>query len=119
MSHYLMKSTRVERITLAEGTPLPSPRTYHASCLVDKYMVVSGGEANNTDMTDMWALDIELCKWHQFEISDVSCFQAKRFHSLSAMSDNRVVTFGGCHSEYVHLNDVNVFYLNDFVKSGG
>ena len=35
------------------------------------------------------------------------------------MTDNRVVTFGGCHSEYVHLNDVNVFYLNDFVKSNG
>ena len=114
-----MKSTRVERISLAEGTLLPSPRTYHASCLVDKYMVVSGGEANNTDMTDMWALDIEECRWHQLEISDVSCFQAKRFHSLSAMSENRVVTFGGCHSEYVHLNDVNVFYLNDFVKSDG
>ena len=98
---------------------MPSPRTYHASCLVDKYMVVSGGEANNTDMTDMWALDIEEGRWCQFEIPDINCFQAKRFHSISALSESRVVTFGGCHSEYVHLNDVNVFFLNDFVKSNG
>lgn len=30
-----------------------------------------------------------------------------------------MITFGGCHSEYVHLNDLNIFYLDDFVKSNG
>ena len=30
-----------------------------------------------------------------------------------------MITFGGCHSEYVHMNDVNIFYLNDFVTSDG
>ena len=29
------------------------------------------------------------------------------------------MTFGGCHSEYVHLNDVNVFQLDNFVRSNG
>jgi len=28
------------------------------------------------------------------------------------------VTFGGCHSEYVHLNDVNIFDLSNFVERG-
>ena len=59
----LRRRTKVERMRLAEGSPMPSPRTYHASCLVDKFMVVSGGEANNTDMTDMWALKIEEGRW--------------------------------------------------------
>ena len=35
------------------------------------------------------------------------------------MSKNRLVSFGGCHSEYVHLNDVNVFDLDAFIKSDG
>lgn len=61
--YQLSRRTKVERMRLAEGSPMPSPRTYHASCLVDKFMVVSGGEANNTDMTDMWALNIEEGKW--------------------------------------------------------
>jgi hypothetical protein len=27
-----------------------------------------------------------------------------------------VITFGGCHSEYVHLNDLNIFDMTEFVK---
>ncbi len=45
-------------------------------------------------------------------------FHAKRFHTASAVSNNRVVTFGGCHSEYVHLNEVNIFDLTNFVLNG-
>jgi hypothetical protein len=30
---------------------------------------------------------------------------------------NRVVTFGGCHSEYMHLNDVNIFDLTNFIDN--
>ncbi len=38
----------------------PVARTYHASCLVGKYMVISGGEATVlADLQDIWALDIE------------------------------------------------------------
>ena len=44
---------------------------------------------------------------------------SKRFHTISSLSKNRVVSFGGCHSEYVHLNDVNVFDLQAFVSSRG
>lgn len=45
-------------------------------------------------------------------------FHAKRFHTASAISLNRVVTFGGCHSEYVHLNEVNIFDLTSFIENG-
>ena len=50
-------------------------------------------------------------------ILNSECFKAKRFHTVSAISRNRVISFGGCHSEYVHLNDLNIFDLTDFVES--
>jgi hypothetical protein len=48
----------VTLMELQENSPLPLSRTYHAACLVDKYMVISGGEAS-ADMQDMWALDLD------------------------------------------------------------
>ena len=103
---------------LQEQYQLPAPRTYHAACLVDKYMVICGGEAN-ADMQDMWTLDLELGIWCQLELHGVETFKPKRFHSASAVSKNRVITFGGCFAEYQHLNDVNIFDLDQFVKNGG
>jgi hypothetical protein len=47
----------VELVQLT-STIIPEARTYHASCLVDRFMVVVGGEAHNTDMNDIWALDL-------------------------------------------------------------
>ena len=38
---------------------IPSARTYHASTLVEKYMVVVGGESGSSDLNDFWALDLE------------------------------------------------------------
>lgn len=49
---------------------MPLPRTYHASCLVGQYMIVVGGESNNTDMQDLWALDLEAGRWAKLEISN-------------------------------------------------
>ena len=62
---------------------------------------------------------MELCGWTQLEVLNQTPFHAKRFHSSCTVSQNRVITFGGCHSEYVHLNELNVFYMDDFVKSNG
>jgi hypothetical protein len=41
---------------------IPCPRTYHASCLLDKYMIVSGGESNG-DLKDLWMYDLEYYNW--------------------------------------------------------
>jgi hypothetical protein len=38
--------------------------------------------------------------------------------TASAISKNRIVTFGGCHSEYEHLNDLDMFDLTSFIESG-
>ena len=82
-------------------------------------MFICGGEANSSDLQDFWVFDLELCGWIQLEITGQVAFHAKRFHSCCSVSQNRVITFGGCHSEYVHLNDLNIFYLDDFVSSNG
>jgi hypothetical protein len=94
-------------------------RTYHASCLIGKFMIVCGGEAAVlADLQDIWALDIETQTWQQLYFSNTESFHAKRFHTASAVSNYRVITFGGCHSEYVHLNEVSIFDLTNFVLNG-
>ncbi len=37
----------VEKVILKELSPVPAPRTYHASCLHSKYMVTIGGETTS------------------------------------------------------------------------
>jgi len=82
-------------------------------------MVVLAGEVDSTDMQDVWALDIEAGKWFNLQLPNPDNFKPKRFHTACSISGNRVVTFGGCHSEYVHLNHVNVFDLSAFTSSDG
>jgi len=40
----------------------------------------------------------------------------KRFHSASTLNETQVVTFGGCHSDYIFLNEMNVFEMKDFLE---
>jgi len=79
-------------------------------------MVVVGGESNSSDLNDLWALDLESQTWYKPHVLGQECFVPKRFHTASAMG-SRVVTFGGCHSEYQHLNDLNVFELKAFIEA--
>ena len=44
-------------------------------------------------------------------------FMAKRFHTANTIKDTMVVTFGGCHSEYHHINDLNLFDLTAFLEN--
>lgn len=50
---------------------IPSARTYHASTLVGRYMVVIGGESNSSDLNDLWTLDLELKKWLRPEVQGI------------------------------------------------
>lgn len=91
------------------------PRTYHASCLVDKYMVILGGESQNSDLGDLWLLDLEINEWIKPHVEGGQSFTPKRFHTANTIKSSKVITFGGCHSEYVHLNDLNVFDFSSFL----
>ncbi len=66
---------------------MPSPRTYHASCLVRNYMVTIGGEANS-DLKDFWAFDIESDQWHKPELDFKDYYTPKRFHTINALNDH-------------------------------
>lgn len=82
-------------------------------------MIVIGGESNNTDMQDLWVLDLEIGKWYKMQIINQENFKSKRFLTASPIKGNRLVTFGGCHSEYEHMNDLDMFDLSDFINSKG
>ena len=96
---------------------IPTARTYHAATLVDKYMIIVGGESSSSDLNDLWALDLELKKWFKPSIEGHDNFIAKRFHTANTIQKNKVITFGGCHSEYIHLNDLNIFDMTNFLDS--
>jgi hypothetical protein len=76
----------VEKVKPVSASPLPSPRTYHASCLMKKYMVTIGGEAN-ADLKDFWAFDLEDKIWFKPEIEFKDYYTAKRFHTINPINE--------------------------------
>jgi len=105
---------KVHKMVFGENSLLPAARTYHASCLIQKFMVVIGGEASS-DLRDFWALDLDKSTWHNPDVDQFENFTPKRFHSASALGDSKVITFGGCHSEYVHMNEMHIFDMTKFL----
>lgn len=79
-------------------------------------MIVVGGEANS-DLRDFWALDLEERVWYKPELHFNEYFTPKRFHTINALNDTQVICFGGCHSEYVHMNEMHVFDLANFLEN--
>lgn len=77
----------MERVVLKPNSPVPSARTYHASCLLGKYMIVVGGEANS-DLKDFWALDLEEDMWYKPDINFIEHYTPKRFHTVCAINDH-------------------------------
>lgn len=62
-----VQKCRVSKVALAQNSPVPMARTYHASCLVQNFMVVIGGEASS-DLRDFWALDLDSNTWFKPDI---------------------------------------------------
>jgi Galactose oxidase, central domain len=108
-------TVKFSKVAYEPASPVPVSRTYHASCLLRNFMIVIGGEAL-TDLKDFWALDLDSLVWRQPPIQYLQHYTAKRFHSASAIGDSKVVTFGGCHGEYVHLNEIHLFDLSGFLE---
>ena len=71
-------------------------------------MVTIGGEATS-DLKDFWAFDIDSKLWYNVEVDFRQYFTGKRFHTINAISNTQIVSFGGCHSEYVHMNEMHIF----------
>ena len=79
-------------------------------------MVVMGGEANS-DLKDFWALNLDTMRWFKPTIEGFSNYTAKRFHTASTISESKIITFGGCHSEYIHMNEMHLFEMNEFLAN--
>jgi N-acetylneuraminic acid mutarotase len=79
-------------------------------------MVVIGGEATS-DLRDFWALNLETNTWFKPDVEHFDNFTPKRFHSASVIGDSKVITFGGCHSEYIHMNEVHIFDMASFIEN--
>jgi hypothetical protein len=77
-------------------------------------MVTIGGEANS-DLKDFWAFDLENFYWSKPEIEFRDYYTPKRFHTINTISETQIISFGGCHSEYVHLNEMHIFDLSKFL----
>ncbi len=77
----------ISKVEIPENSPIPSARTYHASCLLGKYMIVVGGEANS-DLKDMWALDLEEQRWFKPELQFIDSYTPKRFHTVCTINDH-------------------------------
>ena len=68
-------------------------------------------------MKDFWAFDLETSNWYAPEIEFQDFYTPKRFHTLNAINDKPLISFGGCHSEYAHLNEMHIFELSDFLEA--
>jgi hypothetical protein len=68
-------------ITVPDGL-LPSPRTYHATCIINDFMIVIGGEADS-DLNDLWIFKFKSNSWVKPDIKGIQSFTPKRFHSAS------------------------------------
>lgn len=77
-------------------------------------MVTIGGETNS-DQKDFWALDLESKVWFKPELEFKDFYTAKRFHTINSINNNQIVSFGGCHSEYAHLNEMHIFDMTSFL----
>lgn len=115
----LKLNLKTNRVTALKTTgAAPEPRTYHAATLVDKYMIVIGGEGE-VDLNDLWALDLEEKVWTKLRFEGDK-FTARRFHT-AVTQDNKVYVFGGCHDEYSYdfLNEVVELDFTSFVEGWG
>ena len=78
-------------------------------------MVIVGGEANS-DLRDVWCLDLDTYTWYKPEVQGIDTYTPKRFHTVTTVSDSKIITFGGCHSEYVHMNELHIFDMSSFFE---
>ena len=79
-------------------------------------MIIVGGESDS-DLNDIWVFSFIEKQWVKPQIIGGNLFRPKWFLSASTIKKDKVITFGGCHSEYVHLNDLNIFEFQDFLEN--
>ncbi len=83
-------------VPLSVTSACPSPRFFHASLLVGRKVVVHGGwDGHMQCMGDLWVFNSDTFTWVQPRCAGIQ--PSPRYgHSLSLLTDGRILCFGGC-----------------------
>lgn len=91
--YVLDTSTKCWSHVTAQGD-VPSPRAWHSSNVVGKYIFIFGGTAGkNHFKNDVYALDLETMIWHQVKTKGLMP-EERASHSATLIND-RIIVFGG------------------------
>lgn len=89
--------------------PAPSPRGCHASALLENKGYITGGA--ETAELDIYSLDLVTWTWSRFDVSPSSAPLGRSMHTLSAVSDQTLFTYGGLGVDGNTLNDAWLFNI--------
>ena len=106
----------------------PGPRAAHAADVnvEERYVLVFGGRFGPNRMNDLYHLNLDTLKWTMLQPAtdddlayDFSCPIGRSWHTLSHVSGNNFIVFGGYSSKELTLGDCWKFHLNprDFSRS--
>lgn len=90
-------------------SPGPGPRLHHSSVLVGRKIVVHGGWTGSHLYADLWVFDTDSFSWLQPRTGGFAP-SARRGHSLSLLTDGRLLLFGGGALDSDHCTPC---YCND------
>eukprot|EP00127_Corallochytrium_limacisporum_P007322 Clim_evm9s247 gene=Clim_evmTU9s247 len=108
MSTELEDEVSWRRVTLAEGSPIPSFRRYAASEFINGKMYLFGGLSSGRQAADdLWEYSPENKTWKQVEISGQK--PPARGACSSAVIGGKMYVFGGMADKKMRFNDVWCF----------
>jgi hypothetical protein len=98
-----------EMVQVAEGSPLPSPRTGHTAVVYNDSMFVYGGkDGENNKLGDIWSYNFQTKTWEEITCEDSPL--PRSGHSSQIYKDYMIV-YGGIFDICKELNDMHIFDL--------
>ena len=117
-------------VPLSVTSACPSPRFFHASLLVGRKVVVHGGwDGHMHCMGDLWVFNSDTFTWVQPRCAGIQ--PSPRYgHSLSLLTDGRILCFGGCtvnsifpvpqyHNDLRQLDTETMIWTKSIIQGGG
>ena len=89
---------------------MPVARAAHAAAKIGHYVYVFGGRNGPIRMNDMYALNMKTFEWIQIKANDEHHpVKGRSWHSLTPISNNMLVLYGGFSMDNIPLNDCWLF----------
>ena len=102
-------NTEWTQLTAAGGGAWPSARSHHAMAAVsDTRVILFGGQTEGSGSSDeLWSLDVPSTNWTQLTVGAPGAWPSGRSgHAMAAVSNTRVLLFGGRGSDELWSLDV-------------